>query len=224
MAARIERGRLLAIFAHLFSTYGPQDWWPAKTPFEVMVGAVLTQHTSWTHVVRGLERLGARAPLTARAILALPETELADCLRPVGYFNIKARRLRAFCAAYLDQGEQNGLSRLTTAELRHRLLGVKGVGPETADDILLYAFDRPVFVVDAYTRRIFSRLGELAGNEGYETIRHSLETTLGPDIALYNEYHALIVRHGKEICRTKPRCGECCLADCCAHPGSSSQG
>jgi endonuclease-3 related protein len=133
----------------------------------------------------------------------------------VGYFNVKARRLRAFCAAYLAAGRRRGLSRLPTAELRHRLLAIPGVGPETADDMLLYAFARPVFVVDAYTRRILSRLGELGGEEGYETIRHGLEAALGPDAPLFNEFHALIVRHGKEVCRTQPRCHACCLANRC---------
>ncbi len=183
-----------------------------------MVGAVLTQNTAWTNVERGLERLkehlGAN-DLGPHAILALPEAELAECLRPVGYFNVKARRLRAFCDAYLAAGEREALSRLTTAELRHRLLAIPGVGPETADDMLLYAFDRPVFVVDAYTRRLLSRLGLLVGTEGYEAIRQGLEGALGPDTALFNEYHALIVRHGKEICRPKPRCGACCLAHRC---------
>ena len=183
-----------------------------------MVGAVLTQNTAWTNVERGLarlkERLGAN-DLSPHAILALPEAELADCLRPVGYFNVKARRLRAFCGAYVAAGGREALSRLTTAELRHRLLAIPGVGPETADDMLLYAFDRPVFVVDAYTRRLLSRLGLLTGAESYETIRLGLEGALGLDAALFNEYHALIVRHGKESCRPRPRCGACCLAGRC---------
>ncbi len=216
----MERDRLLAVFEALLAAYGPQDWWPAETPFEVMVGAVLTQNTSWTNVERGLQNLSTLGALTAPAILALSEPELAERLRPVGYFNLKAQRLRAFCTAYLAHGELDGLSRLATSELRHLLLTIKGVGLETADDMLLYAFDRPVFVVDTYTRRLLARLGELEGNEGYEIIRHSLEVALGPDLALFNEYHALIVRHGKEICRTRPRCGVCCLAELCAgHPG-----
>ena len=187
-----------------------------------MVGAVLTQNTAWINVERGLARLKGTLlgpdpseVLTPRAILALPEAELADCLRPVGYFNVKARRLRAFCDAYLAAGEREALSQLATPDLRHRLLTIPGVGPETADDMLLYAFDRPVFVVDAYTRRILSRLGLLGGEEGYETIRQGLEAALGPDIALFNEYHALIVRHGKAVCRPRPRCGACCLASRC---------
>ncbi len=213
----MERGRLLTTFEALRAAHGPQRWWPAETPFEVMVGAVLTQNTAWVNVERGLARLTALTALAPESILELPEADLADCLRPVGYFNVKARRLRAFCAAFLAQGGLEGLSRLATPALRHRLLAVKGVGPETADDMLLYAFHRPVFVVDAYTRRLFVRLGDLAGNEGYETIRHAFEHALGPDPLLFNEYHALIVRHGKEVCRTRPRCGDCCLADRCAH-------
>jgi endonuclease III related protein len=220
MASSLERDRLVAVFAALLAAYGPQGWWPAETPFGVMVGAVLTQNTSWTNVERALKNLANLGALTAPAILALPEAELAERLRPVGYFNLKARRLRAFCAAYLAHGELAGLSRLATSELRHLLLTIKGVGPETADDMLLYAFARPVFVVDAYTRRLLTRLGELDGNEGYETIRHGLEGALGPDLVLFNEYHALIVRHGKEICRTRPRCAVCCLAALCAgHQG-----
>jgi endonuclease-3 related protein len=180
-----------------------------------MVGAVLTQNTAWSNVERALANLADRVPLTAAAILSLPPEDLVDCLRPVGYFNVKAHRLRAFCSAYLEQGGLEALNRLDTDQLRRRLLDIHGVGPETADDMLLYAFERPVFVVDAYTRRIFGRLGVLAGDEGYETIRHGFEDALGPDVPLFNEYHALIVRHGKEVCRTRPRCAVCCLGDRC---------
>jgi endonuclease-3 related protein len=181
-----------------------------------MVGAILTQSTSWTNVVRGLDRLCRHiVDLDAGAILALPGEVLAECLRPVGYFNVKAQRLQSFCRAYLEAGGFSGLNDLETEELRRWLLGIHGVGPETADDMLLYAFERPVFVVDAYTRRIFERLGMLGGGEGYETIRHGVETALGPDVPLFNEYHALIVRHGKEVCHTRPTCNGCCLRDQC---------
>ena len=180
-----------------------------------MVGAILTQNTAWTNVERGLSALSERVPLTAAAILSLAPAELAECLRPVGYFNVKTQRLRSFCAAYVEQGGLDGLGRCSTEELRRRLLTVPGVGPETADDMLLYAFERPVFVVDAYTRRIFARLGLLSGQEGYETVRRGFEQALGPDVTLFKEYHALIVRHGKDVCRTRPRCAECCLRDAC---------
>ncbi len=207
--------RLRAVFATLHASYGPQQWWPAETPFEVMVGAVLTQNTAWTNVERALARLVQCVPLDAGAILALPPDELADALQPSGYFNVKARRLRAFCEGFLAAGGREGLAALETGELRRRLLAIQGIGPETADDILLYAFDRPVFVVDAYTRRVFGRLGLLSGTEGYETIRAAFESALGADVPLYNEYHALIVRHGKDVCRSRPRCSGCCLKPDC---------
>ena len=213
-----------AVFEALLDAYGPQYWWPAQTPFEVMVGAVLTQNTAWVNVERGLERLvqrlGGPLALSAEGILALPEAGLAECLRPVGYFNVKARRLRSFCAGYLDAGGLDGLAGLDTPALRHRLLAIHGVGPETADDMVLYAFDRPVFVVDAYTRRLGGRLGLLDGEAGYETIRHGFERALGPDVPLFNEYHALIVRHAKDVCRSRPRCEGCCLRRLCPLVGA----
>lgn len=211
----MERARLTEIYRLLYGTYGAQHWWPADSPFAVMVGAVLTQNTAWTNVERALARLTERIPLTAEAILALEPAALAEAIRPAGYFNVKARRLRAFCAAYAAEGGLDAWSRLDTATLRLRLLAIDGVGPETADDMLLYALGRPVFVVDAYTRRLFARLGVLSGSEGYELIRHGFERALGPDTQLFNEYHALIVRHAKEVCRSRPRCADCCLRGHC---------
>jgi endonuclease-3 related protein len=211
--------RVRAVFDALLSAHGPQHWWPGETPFEVMVGAVLTQNTSWVNVERALALLTARIPLTAEAILAVPPEELAACLRPVGYFNVKARRLRCFCSELIRAGGIDSLAALPTGELRHWLLAIHGIGAETADDMLLYAFERPVFVVDAYTRRVFSRVGLLAGGEGYEPIRHAFEAALRPDVPLFNEYHALIVRHGKEVCRSRPRCEGCCLRAMCASAG-----
>jgi endonuclease III related protein len=212
---------LRAVFDALLAAHGPQRWWPAKTPFEVMVGAVLTQNTAWTNVERALERLTERIPLEAQAILDLPQEELAQALQPSGYFNVKARRLRAFCAAFVAEGGMEGLGAMETGALRRRLLSVPGIGPETADDMVLYAFGRPVFVVDAYTRRIFVRLGLLRGHEGYESIRSGFESALGPDVPLFNEYHALIVRHGKEVCRARPRCANCRLQPRCPTAGGS---
>jgi endonuclease-3 related protein len=204
-----------AVYQALFGAYGPQRWWPGETQFEIMVGAVLTQNTAWVNVERALAHLAQRVPLRARAILDLPVADLAACLRPVGYFNVKAQRLRALCEALETAGGLSALERMETAALRHWLLAIHGVGRETADDILLYAFERPVFVVDAYTRRLFGRLGLLLADEGYEAIRHRFEATLGPETRRFNEYHALIVRHGKEICRSRPRCGGCCLRAIC---------
>jgi len=181
-----------------------------------MLGAVLTQNTAWTNVERALAALSAEIPLEADAVLALPETELARLIRPAGYFNVKARRLRAFCAWFLDAGGWPALTPLATSDLRARLLDIHGIGPETADDMLLYAFERPVFVVDAYTRRLFTRLGLLQGDEDYEAIRALLERHLGPGVALFNEYHALIVQHAKHVCRGRaPRCNGCCLSGVC---------
>lgn len=215
---RLDSERLREVYRSLSARYGPQHWWPGDSPFAVMVGAILTQNTAWTNVERGLARLCDRIPLEAQAILSLPVGELAECLRPVGYFNVKSKRLRAFCRAYLEAGGLESLRTLETEDLRRLLLRIHGVGPETADDMLLYAFERPVFVVDAYTGRIFTRLGVLTGDADYETIRRGFETALGRDVPLFNEYHALIVRHGKDVCRPRPLCAECCLRGSC--PGS----
>lgn len=211
---------IIQLFADLHGAYGAQHWWPAETAFEVMLGAVLTQNTAWSNVERALEQLRAEIPLTPEALLSLAEPALAERIRPSGYFNVKARRLRAFCEALLGAGGETALASLPTDELRRWLLAIHGVGPETADDILLYAFERPVFVVDAYTRRLFRRLGLIAGDEGYEQIRRRVEAALGPDRACFNEYHALIVRHAKEVCRARrPACGDCPLSARCGRHG-----
>ena len=185
-----------------------------------MVGAVLTQNTAWTNVERAIAQLRERVDLAADALLTLPESELASLIRPAGYFNVKARRLRAFCEALLAAGGESSLSMLQTGTLRDLLLGIHGVGRETADDMLLYAFERPVFVIDAYTRRMFSRLGLVEGDESYETLRKLFEQKLKgktglTQTRLYNEYHALIVIHAKDVCKTKPLCDACCLASMC---------
>lgn len=209
-----------AVYARLFKHYGPQHWWPARTPFEVMVGAVLTQNAAWVNVERAIENLHDRRLLDPRRLLAAPQATLAACLRPSGYFNVKAKRLRAFCRWLLEAGGETRCRRLPTERLRAELLAVHGVGPETADDMLLYAFGRPVFVVDAYTRRIFLRLGLTDADAGYETLRSFFEQALPRRAPLYNEYHALIVRLGKEVCRPNPRCAECCLAGWCPFPST----
>ena len=210
----------MALFGSLYAAYGAQHWWPAETPFEVMLGAVLTQNTAWTNVERALDQLRAQIPLSPEAVLALETSVLAELIRPSGYFNVKARRLRSLCSALIVAGGESALAVLPTAELRCWLLAINGIGPETADDILLYAFERPVFVVDAYTRRLFRRLGLIAGDEGYEQIRQRVETALGPDTALFNEYHALIVRHAKEVCRARrPGCACCLLSRGCQQCG-----
>jgi len=208
-----------AVYDALHAAYGPQHWWPGDTPFEVMVGAVLTQNTGWVNVERAIDNLKANGALDPYTILDVDPQQLAGWLKPSGYFNVKAQRLRNLCRWYLAHGGHEGLSEWDTTRLREGLLSVNGVGKETADDILLYAFARPVFVVDAYTRRIFSRLGLVAPEIDYESLRGWFETELGTvdgATRVFNEYHALIVNHGKDVCRPKPRCAECCLKRRCA--------
>ncbi len=211
--------RLITVYNRLFKRYGPQQWWPAESPFEVMVGAVLTQNTAWSNVEKAITNLKSAGALSPEAICAAEHDTLAAWLRPSGYFNIKAKRLKNYCHWYLQQGGFESLKQLPDQALRHAVLSVNGVGHETADDILLYAFERPVFVIDAYTRRIFSRLGLIEHDAGYETLRHHFEQQLHQEqgrVALFNEYHALIVIHAKEHCRVKPQCRACPLRRGCA--------
>ncbi len=203
------------VFDTMLVAYGSQHWWPADTPFEVMVGAILTQNTAWSNVERAIANLKASDWLTAENIIHADLSQLAEAIRPSGYFNQKAARLQGFCTWYLQQGGYDALTQINTHDLRKALLSVKGIGPETADDILLYAFGRPVFVVDAYTKRIFSRLGLLKGDEGYEVVRAIFERELPADVGMFNEYHALIVQHAKQHCKKKPLCGACCLQQGC---------
>lgn len=209
--------RCLSIYKSLYKHYGPQQWWPGDSPFEIMVGAVLTQNTAWSNVEKAINNLKQVDALNPESIAGAHHKRLAKWLKPSGYFNIKAKRLRAFCRWYLDQGGIKALAKYPTNELRDKLLAVHGIGPETADDILLYAFDRPVFVIDAYTRRIFGRLGLVAGDEHYEELRQLFEQGLRNDVPMYNEYHALIVVHGKGICKTRPLCDQCCLSKHCSY-------
>jgi len=220
------RRRLLDIYERLFAAYGPQGWWPGDSPFEVIVGAILTQNTAWTNVEKAMANLRAAHVLTPAGLLELTAEEIAPLIRPAGYFNAKARKLRAF-VEFLAQGhggDLNSLWAMETAPLRETLLGIHGVGPETADSILLYAAGRPAFVVDAYTRRVFSRLGLVSDTVGYRDLQALFVEHLPPDVPLFNEYHALVVRHGKECCRKRqPTCDVCPLRAGCAYtPGSGN--
>ncbi len=206
------RRALEALYRRLFDHYGPQHWWPAETPFEVMVGAVLTQNTAWINVERAIENLRQSDLLDPAAIAVLSPQKLALHLRPSGYFNVKAKRLQSLCHWLLSRNDQEGLD---TAVLREALLSIHGIGPETADDILLYAYHRPVFVIDAYTRRLCSRLGLLDASLPYEALRAIFERALPADVAMYNEFHALIDHHAKQVCRPKPRCESCMLHRSC---------
>ena len=198
------------LFADLLAHYGPQGWWPAETPFEVIVGAVLTQGTAWANVEKALARLKGAGLLDPEGLAGVDPTRLADLIRPAGYPRVKAGRLKAFVAALKkDFGSLTEFLRADPESLRAWLLGVPGIGPETADSILLYAAGRPYFPADAYTRRLFLRYGILAGPRPYEEIRRLVEGALGPDPAALGEFHALIVAHCKAACRKEPRCGVC---------------
>lgn len=210
--------RIRDLLQALRAEYGDLQWWPADTAFEVMVGAVLTQNTSWSNVEKALANLRAIDALSPEGLMTLDHEALAEHIRPSGYFNVKADRLRHLLAFLERAGGIPALASMETAALRQALLGVKGVGPETADDIVLYAFDRPVFVVDAYTRRLFERLEVARAQAPYDELREQVEAELGPDVAALNDLHALIVEHGKERCRPRPRCGTCPLRERCSHP------
>ena len=212
-------GNLRKIYGRLFATYGPQHWWPADGAFEVIVGAILTQSTAWTNVEKAITSLKAAAALSPSALHRMPTEELARLIRPSGYYNAKAQKLKAFVERLLDDydGDLGKLFVLDTVTLRRELLSIHGVGEETADSIILYAARRPVFVIDAYTRRILSRLGFAPPNQTYSAYQQLFTQNLPPDEALFNEYHALLVRHGKDVCRKVPRCDDCCLKPLCRH-------
>jgi endonuclease-3 related protein len=199
------------LFQKMLEAFGPQGWWPGETPFEVAVGAILTQNTNWNNVALAIGVLKDHDLLEPQALHDLPEAELARLIRPAGYYNIKARRIKNFLD-FLANHFENSLDRMAAAELsalRPALLSIKGVGPETADSILLYALSKPTFVVDAYTFRILSRHGLIPEACAYEELRQWFMEHLPAEVDLYQEYHALLVRLGKEWCRPQPRCANC---------------
>lgn len=209
--------RILDLYDRLYAAYGPQHWWPGDSAFEVVAGAILTQSAAWTNVERALGNLKAAGALSPEGIDELPEAELARLIRPSGYYNAKARKLKAF-VGLLDREYGGDLARMLRSppeELREALLRTHGIGPETADSILLYAAGQPVFVIDAYTRRIFSRLGFVPERDAYDGWQRLFVESLPLDVRLFNEYHALIVRHGKDACRKHPACRECPLSSIC---------
>lgn len=210
-----RRSLLLNMYDAMLGALGPSHWWPGETPFEKAVGAILTQNTNWGNAARAIANLKQAKVLAPAALLAMPDTQLAELIRPAGYFRLKAARLRNFLHFLRSEA---GLSMPALAEkglatLRPKLLEVKGVGPETADSILLYALGLPTFVVDAYTRRILSRHGLIPEDAGYDEMRDLFMDSLDPDPGLFNEFHALLVRVGKDSCRTKaPLCPACPLS------------
>jgi endonuclease-3 related protein len=197
--------------------YGPPGWWPAETPFEVIVGAILTQNTAWSRVVPAIANLRREGRLDPHRLVELPEADLVELLRPAGTYRVKARYLRAvtgWLVRFFDGDVARALAGETLAK-RAELLALPGVGRETADSILLYAGDHPIFVVDAYTRRIFSRYGLLGGQEDYDAIREWFEARLPKEAPLLNDLHAWIVNVGKDFCRPRrPRCADCPLTAC----------
>jgi endonuclease-3 related protein len=205
----------MRIYECLLDAFGPQHWWPAETPFEVMVGAVLVQNTNWQNVKRAIENLRQADLLEPHALFAVPVEELEELIRPAGYFRIKAGRLRSLLRFLVERydGSLEAMFGTPLDVLRGELLAVHGVGPETADSILLYAGHLPAFVVDAYTHRIFARHGWIGFDADYHAIQDYFQSGLPDDVPLWNGYHALLVHLGKHYCRkTRPRCAECPLS------------
>ncbi len=206
--------RLLRLYSALYERYGPQGWWPARSAFEIAVGAVLTQHTAWPGAARAIANLRSARRLEPRRLAALSPSAIGRLIRPAGTWRLKARSLLALTMFFLARvgGRLERLRRAPLVPLRHDLLAVPGIGPETADAILLYAVGRPVYVADAYTRRVLSRHRIVPPHGDYETLRHFLEDHLPSDPALFNELHALVVAVAKRHCRSRPRCEGCPLA------------
>lgn len=210
---------LLDLYHRLLDCYGPQHWWPGEDAFEVIVGAILTQSAAWVNVEKAIANLKGAGPLTAATLLTMPLERVAALIRPCGYYNAKAKKLKAFVQRLHDcfGGDLDRLFSNDVAELRRWLLSVHGIGEETADSIILYAAGKPAFVVDAYTRRVLTRLGLAPPVDSYAAFQELFVRHLPRDEALYNEYHALLVRHGKDTCRKVPRCEKCCLREVCPH-------
>lgn len=218
-------GVLVDIYDRLFTHFGPQHWWPAQTQFEVMVGAILTQSVAWTNVERAISNLQVSGFLSPEGIRQLPVDELAQLLYPSGYYNAKALKLKAL-VEYLSERFSDDLEAMAMEDaqtIRKELLNVHGIGEETCDDILLYALGKPVFVIDAYTRRIFHRLGLAPERGPYSTYSSLFTNNLPHDADTFGEYHALIVSLGKDICGKNPVCESCCLLDICPTGKTRSQ-
>lgn len=204
---------LMDIYNRLYKAFGPQHWWPANSAFEVMIGAVLTQNTNWKNVEKAIDNLKDKDLLDPVKLYNIDTVTLAELIRPAGYYNIKAKRLKNLLTLINEsfQGDIERLFSLDTQTLRNTLLSVKGIGPETADSIILYAAKKPIFVVDAYTHRVFSRHRLIPEETSYEEIQDFFHSNLPHDVKLFNEYHALIVKLGKTYCLKKPSCSACPL-------------
>lgn len=208
------KARLNLIYQKLYSHFGPQHWWPANTRFEVMVGAILTQNTSWSNVEKAIDNLKEHHLLNPDRLYRLSHQRLASLIRPAGYYNIKAKRLKHLLIFLFNsyQGNLKKMSVENLQELRQKLLSVNGIGQETADSILLYCLNKPIFVIDAYTKRILTRHRLVKGDASYNAVQNLFMQHLKPEVKLFNEYHALLVRLGKEFClKKKPKCEICPL-------------
>jgi endonuclease-3 related protein len=210
---------LISLYERLFAYFGPRHWWPADSPYEVIVGAILTQSAAWSNVEKAIQNLKEEDLLSQKALLSVSEKKLAEVIRSAGYHNAKAKKLKAFAKFLKEkhQGELSSLFSLPTDDLRDELLLVWGIGPETADSIVLYAAGKPSFVVDAYTRRIFSRLGAVDEKISYDDLKDFFENHLPCSVLLFNEYHALIVELGKTFCRKTPKCDMCPIKKMCVY-------
>jgi len=213
-------GRLLEMFDRLLAHFGPQEWWPAETPLEVMIGAILTQNTNWGNVEKAIRNLKERGLISIDPLVSMPTEDLADIIRPAGYYNIKARRLKNLLQFIHEryEGDLNRLFEQGPQVIREALLTVNGVGQETADSIVLYAANQPIFVVDAYTYRILTRHRMAPEDATYEDIQSLFMDHLPEDVSLYNEFHALVVLAGKTYCRKTPLCSGCPLDPWETHP------
>ena len=207
------RDQLLAFYEVLLAHFGPQNWWPGDTPFEVMVGAILTQNTNWKNVAKAIANLKEADLLDPHRLAQLNHEHLAALIRPAGYFNIKAKRLHNFLAWFIDcfDGDVEATQRLDIETLRAELLSISGIGRETADSILLYGLGKLIFVVDTYTCRILWRHHLLDEDIGYDYVQEIFTDALPAELQLYNEYHALLIALGKTYCRPRPNCPDCPL-------------
>ncbi|NQT29131.1 MAG: endonuclease III domain-containing protein [Candidatus Saganbacteria bacterium] len=209
--SKSKQAKLLKIYKKLLAHFGPQGWWPGDTPFEIMIGAILTQNTNWGNVERAIANLKQSNVLRPTSLVRIPNAKLEKLIRPAGYFRAKAKKLKIFCRWLIKQGGVKKLKKKPLNLLRPELLKVWGIGPETADSMLCYALDKTNFVVDAYTVRIFNRLG-LIKTSDYHAIKDYFEQNLPKKLGVYKEYHALLVALGKHFCKkTKPLCKECPL-------------
>ncbi len=205
--------KLTEIYELMHKRYGPQHWWPGDTTFEIIVGAILTQNTNWANVEKAIANLAAANCLCPEKLYEMPASDLAAIIRPAGYYNIKAKRLKNFVRFLFAEygGSLNAMAKEQWQDLRDKLLNINGIGPETADSILLYAFHKPVFVIDAYTKRILWRHKLIGPRSDYSQVQRLFMKNIKADRRVFNEYHALIVRCAKEFCRSKPLCTQCPL-------------